>query len=169
MEEYQIRLSENLTIENLFDKLSLRCWTMIQKELKPQQLTIQTYRRLSERLRRNLEIHVESYDICGNSCDCNETTISKPLSPEWELDTIETSDKIFQLFVPHSFDGFIEEVADDLTESLKNAISFGKSEKVHTIVSTVLKCVLGDHIYWNSLCRASKRSACQPSCCSLML
>ena len=169
MEEYQIRLSENLTIQNLFDKLSLRCWTMIQNDIKPQHLTIQTYQKLAQRLRQDLEIHIDSYDICGNSCICNETTMSKPLSPEWEFDTIEASDKIFQLFVPNTFDGLIEEVADDLTQNLKDAISFRKSEKVQTILSTVLKCVLGDHIYWNSLCRAGKRSVCQPSCCSLML
>jgi hypothetical protein len=169
MEEYQIRLSENLTLENLYDKLSLRCWTMIQKEIKPHHLTLQTYRKLAESLQQALGIYIESNDICGNSCICNETTMSKPLSPAAELDTIETSDKIFQFFVPDSFDGLIEEVADDLTDNLKNVISFGKSEKVHTILSTVLKCVLGDYIYWNSLCRASKRSVCQPSCCSLML
>jgi hypothetical protein len=169
MEQYQIRINENFTIENLFDKLSLRSWTMIQKDVKPIKLTIQTYKKLSEKIREGLECHIDRYDVCGTSCFCNETTLSKPLSSDWDLDFIESTDKIYQLFVRTTFDQFIDELADTLTETLATEISFGRHDKVQTVLATVLKCVLGDYIYWNSLCRVSNRAVCQPSCCSLMI
>jgi hypothetical protein len=169
MEQYQIRINEDLTIENLFDKLSLRSWTMIQKDLKPAQLTIQTYIKLSEKVKEGLEPHIDRYDVCGNSCSCNETTLSKPFSNNWDPDFVKSSDKIYQLFVGSSFDQFIEDIAEDLSETLAGEISFGRHHKVQTVLATVLKCVLADYIYWNSLCRVSTMAVCQPSCCSLML
>jgi hypothetical protein len=169
MEQYQIRLNENLTIENLFDKLSLRSWTMIQQDLKSSKLTIQSYRKLSEKIRECLECHIDRYDACGTSCLCNETTLFKPLSANWDPDFIESTDNIYQLFVETTFNQFIDEIADTLTTTLATEISFGRRDKVQTKLATVVKCVLADHIYWNSLCRVSKRAVCQPSCCSLMI
>ena len=169
MEQYQIRLSQNLTIDNLFDKLSLRSWMMIQNDLKPSQLSLNTYRKLSEQIKQSMECQIESYDVCGDSCFCNDVTLSKPLSTDWEPEMVDSTDKIYQLYAYPNFNGFAEEFAKDLANALKDEISFGRHEKVQTVMATVVKCVLADHIFWNSLCRVGKRAVCQPSCCSLML
>jgi hypothetical protein len=167
MEQYQIRLSEPLTLENLFDKLSLRSWTMIQKDLKPEHLSICTYQKLSERIRESLESRIESYEMCGDACQCNELTLFKPLSPGWD-DIIEPTDRIYQLFLVSTFDETMEQIASDVVDALKREITFGKRNKIRVVLATAIKCVLADHIFWNSLCRIRTRGNCQPSCCSLM-
>jgi hypothetical protein len=168
MEQYQIRLSEHMRIENLLDKLSLRSWTMIQKDLKPEHLTIHTYQKLSQRIKESLECRVEDYELCGNSCQCNELTLFKPLSPGWD-DIIEPNDRIYHLFLETTFDETMERIAGNLADALKAEIKLGKQKRIRVVLSTVIKCVLADHIFWNSLCRIRTRGNCQPSCCSLMV
>jgi hypothetical protein len=155
MYRYQVRLPENMTLEDLVADMTVKAWMMVNRNFDFSRHPYQFYAELQNCIISQLMQHVKTYDLCGAAAVCTNAIENKPLA--WNAEQhVQAEDCICHLILQTDLEEFIEELALKATNSIKDILLPHCEIKAFHTLQMVFRFVLADYIYFNPQCGIAK-------------
>jgi hypothetical protein len=155
MIRYQIRLPENMTLENLVADMTVKAWMMIERNLDFSHHFKLSYSVLQNRIVSIFLEHVTTYDLCGAVEVCTQGIETMPLSEDSEIQT-QSGDSILHLILETGLEAFLDELALKSIDSIKEVLKPQREAEVFHILRMVFRSALAEYIYYNPQCGSAK-------------
>ena len=155
MLRYQIRLPENMTLENLVADMTVKAWMMIERNLDFSHHSKLSYSVLQNRIVSIFLENVTTFDLCGAVELCTRGIETMPLYENSKIQT-QPEDSILHLILQTGLQEFLDELALKAIDSIKEVLKRQREVEVFQILRMVFRSALADYIYYNPQCGAAK-------------
>jgi hypothetical protein len=144
MKRYQLRLQKNQSFADFFQIMVEEAWKTAEPYLDEKTIQPEDFSDFVAETRIGLKPFVNAYNLCGSSAECSDEVEGAP----W----LDYSDRIYFLFLPKTFDDFIEQLSFFSFYTIKHLPKKGLEELVRERLATVFRRHLAGHIYYNPIC-----------------
>lgn len=149
MSRYQIRTSEN-TLEDVLNEMASAGWEAIQSHLTDAPTTgnLQEFKKT---VSKTVMPYIHAFRLCGKSNICLDEVRLAPLSTEPQDVDVHPWDLVYHIFFRGNAEEFVEVVAFEAVESMKNQIR-ANAHTAFIDVCGAMREVLGKYLFYSSVC-----------------
>jgi hypothetical protein len=161
MSRYQVRIPDSLDLDSIFGRMALHCVEILRAWdlLDPTKMSPENLEQLKQHICKAIMPYVKTYKLCGLSNICTDHLQTTNYVPDDQINSAP-SDTIHQLFIPESLDEFIEKMAESTRNHLSSRLTEKSADQTMSILCSVFRCVLGEHVFFNPVCGKTELCVC---------
>ncbi len=144
MPRYQLRVTSEQRLEDLFRSMVRKAWEVAEKQFDPRKLQPEDFTDFEAETRYSLRPFISTYDLCGMSSECSDEIEGGP----W----LDYEDRIYHLTFPSTFTDFVDELSLSAFHTIKHLAREGKEETVYEAIRSAFRYELAEHLYYNPAC-----------------
>jgi hypothetical protein len=154
MNRYQIRLPENMILQDLVADMTVNAWLMVHRYFIFFHPIDEAHLNFQNCIISNLTKRIKTFDMCGAVSVCNQAE-TRPLRGQSEFE-VQPGDTIYHLIMEEDLDEFLNHLALEGTDSLKEILQPESEMEVFKILQMVFRFALEDYLYFNPECGSAK-------------
>jgi hypothetical protein len=144
MRYFQIRISKHSCLDKVLEEISKDVWQKI-KDILPAGEDFSDYY-LTKIITDAVNRGVHKYPNCGLMEACHDEIEGGP----W----MDYSDKIYMLSLDQDINGFINNIAEEVLNSIVDKLPIKRRSETFSLILTTLRHQFGRYLYFNPVCRA---------------
>jgi hypothetical protein len=142
MPRYQLRLPNNLAIEDVVTNMVKNAWEACKPYFDERHMTREDYADFTSEIHIGLKPYLAAFDLCGLVPECAEEIEGGPL--------VDYEDRLYHLILPYTFAEFIDQLAYSAFYSVKHLLK-EKDSGLETL-RHVFRHDLASYLYYNPAC-----------------
>ena len=142
MPRYQLRLPNNLLIEDVIASMIVHAWDACKPNFDERHMTENDYLDFTSEIQIGMKPYLAAFDLCGLVPECAEEIEGNPM--------VDYEDRLYHLILPYTFAEFVDQLSYSAFYSVKHLLK-EKDSGLQTL-RNIFRRELANYLYYNPAC-----------------